>query len=87
MNARKLYINLLLDFSKKFTPEPEEPGDKRVATLSGELVDAGHLHGGTLRDEHGEIRGAVVNGMTVQGRLFFLEELQRKKKMSLGGEI
>lgn len=79
MNARKLYIELLSNYAEKATPGLDAPGDKRVATLSGELVDAGHLTGHTLRDEHEEIRGAVVTGMTVRGRLF-LEELQRKEK-------
>lgn len=79
MNARKLYIDILSNFAKHATPEPNAAGEKRIATLSGELIDAGHLSGATIRDEHGEIRGAVVTGMTVQGRLF-LEELRRKEK-------
>jgi hypothetical protein len=79
MNARKLYIDILSDFAKNATPEPDAPDEKRISTLSGELIDAGHLTGGTMRDVHGEIRGAVVTGMTVQGRLF-LDELRRKEK-------
>jgi len=51
----------------------------RAATFLGELIDAGHLHGGTARDQQGVIRAAAPRGMTVQGRLF-LEHLKREER-------
>jgi len=76
--ARQEYIDLLTAQSENFTPAPTEPNELRVATFLGELIDAGHLSGGTLRDQKGVIRAAAPRGMTVQGRLF-LEQLKTEE--------
>jgi hypothetical protein len=78
-SARRVYIELLTEYAEEFTPKPEAPEDRRAATLSGELIDAGHLTGTPIRDEEDGTRGAVVSGMTVQGRLF-LDQLRRDER-------
>jgi hypothetical protein len=77
--ARQEYIEILSSQSANFTPSPADPNQLRLATFCGELIDAGYLHGGTLRDQHGIIRGSAVSGVTVQGRLF-LDQLSREEK-------
>jgi hypothetical protein len=77
-NPRREYIRLLSLVASEQTPEP---GEKRDATLLGELTEAKHLRGSPLDDRQGFIRAAAPRGMTVSGRLF-LQQLKREEKQA-----
>jgi len=73
-DPRPEYVRLLKRSIENFTPEP---GEKREATLIGELADAGYVKGAALPDQFGVTRGAASWGMTVEGRLF-LRRLEKE---------
>ena len=73
-DPRREYIRLLQRSVDQFTPEP---GEKRDATLIGELADAEYVKGSTLPDASGVTRGAASWGVTVAGRLF-LRKLEKE---------
>jgi len=73
-DPRREYIRLLQRSVDQFTPEP---GEKRDATLIGELADAEYVKGSALPDASGVTRGAASWGVTVAGRLF-LRKLEKE---------
>ena len=73
-DPRREYIRLLQRSVDQFTPEP---GEKRDATLIGELADAGYVKGTTASDATGVTRAAASWGVTVEGRLF-LRRLEKE---------
>lgn len=75
-DPRREYIRLLQRSVDNFTPNP---GEKRDATLIGELADAGYVKGKAVADTSGATRGAVSWGMTVEGRLF-LRRLEKEMR-------
>ncbi len=73
-DPRREYIRLLQRSVDRFTPEA---GQKRDATLIGELADAGFVKAETASDASGVTRAAVSWGVTVEGRLF-LRRLEKE---------
>jgi len=73
-DPRREYIRLLQRSVDHFTPEP---GEKRDATLIGELADAGYVKGKAASDAYGVTRAAASWGVTVEGRLF-LRRLEKE---------
>lgn len=79
--SRQTYIRLLQHFSVR---DATKSTDEHDAILAGELADANLLDGTANRSADGDIRGALINGMTVEGRLFLqkLEDEERDSKLS-----
>lgn len=71
--ARQKYIRILRERSDHIDSWDE---DSREGSLAGELIDSKYLNGTAVRNSQGEIVGAGICGITVEGRLLLqtLEE-------------
>jgi hypothetical protein len=81
--ARHTYVRLLSQFADRLDSIPL---DERDAVLCGELIKAGFLDGDPSEDNNGVVTGAVVVGVTAQGRLFLQRLKAEEREESLRGK-